>query len=510
MSVPSTFAQLLPLFSIQGSLEDYLVRVTEFCRTTFKADGVSLFLRIDGTDTFVLAAQSGPRAQLPWTASVTVDKGIAGMSASDGAPIILNGTADWSSHPAKETIGSSMVVPLITLQAESVGILNISRSTGAQGYNESDLEGAEAIARHLALAVDNASLVARHKADADRYAALAEQNRRVLDSLPSGVVALDRARRVVQANASALRLLHQPLNHPATDWETLAKNLSPEGKAAIDRCLAAAASGNESRVSIEEPDSRHLQVRASQGAAFGITLIIDDITHDIEIERELQRTRTLAEIGQMTSAIAHEIRNPLTSISGAAQMVLDERTLDGAKGWAKVVQQEALQLNDLCDEFLDFAKGVVLNPGETSVDAVVTELLMQMDSQLIDSGTRVSFEPGDQVPVILADKAKLSQAIRNLILNGAEAMVGGGELRIRTEARKNCVLIRVEDHGIGIPEENMARLFTPFFTTKSRGTGLGLCNVRRVIEAHGGSVEVTSRVGVGTEFTLFLPMRSRP
>jgi signal transduction histidine kinase len=403
-----------------------------------------------------------------------------------------------------------MVVPLITLQGECVGILNICRATGGKRYSDSDLEGAEAIARHLALAVDNASLVARHKADADRYAALADENRRVLDSLPSGVIALDRARRVVQANASALRLLGHPSNELPCDWDVFAKHLSSRGKAAVDESLAAATSGGESRVTIEEPDGRHLQLRASQGTDFGITLIIDDITHDIEIERELQRTRTLAEIGQMTSAIAHEIRNPLTSISGAAQMVMDEPTLDGARGWAKVVQQEALQLNSLCDEFLDFARGVALNLGETSVDSLVTDLILQMDAQLSESGIHVSFETGDQVPVILADKAKLSQAIRNLILNGAEAMPGGGELRIRTEARNNCVLIEVEDHGIGIPEENLARLFTPFFTTKSRGTGLGLCNVRRVIEAHEGTVEVTSRVGVGTKFTLCLPMRLRP
>ncbi len=504
-----SIAELLPLFSIQGSLEDYLVRVTDYCRDAFSADGVSLFLRIEGTDTLVLAAQAGTSAKLPWSAAITIGSGLAGASAADGIPRSHKGPIEASAHPLKEAIEASMIVPLITLEAETVGVLNVFRLCAREAFTHHELQRAEAIARHLALAVDNASLIARHRADAERYASLADQNQRILESLPSGVVALDRAGRILQANDSALRLLRRNSKRAPRDWPELARKLSPEGRAEVDRSLASAAEGRESRVAISEPDGRHLLVKATPGAQNGVTLVIEDVTHDVERERELQRTKTLAEIGQMTSAIAHEIRNPLTSIRGAAQMMRDEPSVDGARNWAKIVEQEALELNELCDAFLDFARNVALNLGEVDIERLVRDLLAQMKGEMTKAKVTAQFTGSGVSTPILADGFKLGQALRNLFKNAVEAMPNGGKVLVRVEARKKYVEIEVADQGIGISEDNLARLFTPFFTTKSRGTGLGLCNVQRVVAAHGGTVTVESQLGAGSTFALRLPTRSQ-
>lgn len=507
MSAAAALSDLLPLFSIHGSIEDYLVRVVHFCRDAMRADGASLFLRLEGTDTFILAAQVGDSGELPWNATIEMGKGLAGESAATGVGRIHSGTDAKSRHPGKRTILSSMVVPLVALDGDTVGVLNMSRRRERKPFTESDLSKVEGIARHLALAVRNAALVARHKADADKYSALAEQVRSVLESLPWGVIALDRGGRLLQMNASARRLLRNSMNAEATDWLKISATLSESSRTQIDKCLAKAADGQECKVTVSESDGRHLVFRAAPGAQGGVTLVIEDATHDVERESELQKTRTLAEIGRMTSAIAHEVRNPLTSIRGAAQMMRDETSVEAARDWARVVEQEALELNELCDAFLDFAKSIGLNLGETELNTVLMDILKQMQPEFSRAGVRITPLLDRSLPKVLADAAKFGQVFRNLFRNAIDAMPRGGELAIRTQARKSCVLIEVADQGIGISEENLSKLFTPFFTTKSRGTGLGLCNVQRIVEAHGGSVKVRSDIGVGTSVIIELPLK---
>lgn len=508
MASAASSSDLLPLFTIHGSLEEYLVRVVEFCRETMQADGVSLFLQIEGTDTYVLASQVGDSADLPWSATIENGKGLAGESAAKGVARVYSGTEPGSRHPGKHQFHSSMVVPLVSLDGDTVGVLNLSRRHGRKPYGETDLQKAMGIARHLALAVKNAALIARHRAEVEKHLAFAEQVRKVLESLPWGVVALDRRGGILQINTSACRLLRHSTESGAHEWADLSSNLSEPNRIEIDKCLAQAAKGKECRVGISESDGRHLVFRAAPGAENGVTVVIEDVTHEVEREKELQRTRTLAEIGRMTSAIAHEVRNPLTSIRGAAQMMRDETSVEAAKSWARVVEQEALELNQLCDAFLDFAKSIALNLGKTDLNSVAADILKQMRPDFSRKGVVVNFRCDPSLPQIDADAAKMGQVLRNLFRNAIDAMPRGGQLSIRTEAHQNCVLIEVADQGIGISEEDLSKLFTPFFTTKSHGTGLGMCNVQRIVEAHGGTVSVKSRIGHGTTVTIELPLNS--
>jgi signal transduction histidine kinase len=490
----------LGLFSFEGDLDAYLTRVTRYSLAAFEADGSSLFLRIDGSDTFVVAASAGI-SDLPWTASFRLGEGIAGVAATNSEPTVVDGEA------GRADLESAMIAPLVGSVGDVVGVLILSRKLGSRRFTRDDFPTVSAIARHLALAAANAGLVARLKAAAERNASLADEFSGILNSLSSAVIALDGSGRLIQANRRAMEMIGFATDCSALTWEAISERLSDDSRGAVNRAVVAALNGVPCRSTVTEADGTHLAVSA-QPSGNGVAIVIDDVTQNVSRERELERSRRLAEIGQMAAAVAHEIRNPLTSIRGAAQMIQSEADIAGSCQWAEVIEEEALELEGLCGEFLELSKEVPLNLSQVDLNSAAAKIAAQMDPEIQAAGAALRFTPDPSAPIISLDAARIGQALRNLIRNAVEAMPGGGTLGVSVRHDERMAAIDVTDTGIGIPEQDLQRLFTPFFTTKSRGTGLGLCNVRRIAEAHGGSVRAESKFGVGTTFTLELPVGS--
>ncbi|MFY9232977.1 MAG: ATP-binding protein [Fimbriimonadaceae bacterium] len=231
-------------------------------------------------------------------------------------------------------------------------------------------------------------------------------------------------------------------------------------------------------------------------------MLVERLSESLQNLKELERVRRLAEIGQMTAAVAHEIRNPLASIRSAAQLVQQDPR--SAVEFGEIIEAEALKLNALCDEFLAFARPIELDLKPLRLNALVTSVANSHAAEFEREGVviRVESDPGD--PIIIGDSDRLEQVCRNLLINALQATSSGGSVRVVVDGAS----FSVEDDGQGIGPEASERLFTPFFTTKPKGTGLGLSNVKRIVDAHRGHIEVTSEPRSGSKFEVSLEPRS--
>ncbi|MEI7575847.1 MAG: ATP-binding protein [Armatimonadota bacterium] len=208
--------------------------------------------------------------------------------------------------------------------------------------------------------------------------------------------------------------------------------------------------------------------------------------------KEVNRVRRLAEIGQMTAAIAHEIKNPLTGIRSAAQLIVSMP--DQAVELAHMVEEEAVKLSELCNQFLDFARPIEPNFGPVDLFVIATKLREIHQHEFWESSVELRIF-GDSTPV-LGDRHQIERVMQNLMLNALQATNSGGAVTIQILPRG----FSVSDTGSGMDTETLSKLFQPFFTSKPKGTGLGLSNCQKIISAHAGAIVVDSKVGEGSSF----------
>jgi two-component system nitrogen regulation sensor histidine kinase GlnL len=255
------------------------------------------------------------------------------------------------------------------------------------------------------------------------------------------------------------------------------------------------------------------------GEARGVVLALRDQTRIRELENRLSRSDRLAALGTVAAGVAHEIRNPLAGIRGAAQLLEGERDfLPAFKEYTSVIIKEVDRLAAIVETLLSFAspRTPVLRP--CNLHEVLDNLLFLEQGPMGACGVSVQRHYDPQLPEILADPSEIRQVFLNLIRNGVEAMPAGGELMIRTRyerASQRCrglsvAVAEIIDQGAGIDPAIERRLFTPFFTTKDEGTGLGLAICLRIVEDHGGAMETRSEPGKGSSFRVLLPLAQQP
>ncbi|KAF0221888.1 MAG: two-component system NtrC family sensor histidine kinase [Geobacteraceae bacterium] len=252
----------------------------------------------------------------------------------------------------------------------------------------------------------------------------------------------------------------------------------------------------------------------NKGSRDGIIIIFQDLTQVKRLEEELKRADRLAAIGELSAHIAHEIRNPLSSISGSAQLIAQGEGIDPKdKKLLDIVVRETDRLNELIKSFLAYARPTrpAKSPVQLKELLSVVESLSAADPRfhevVINNRCREDLS-------LMGDHDQLEQVFWNLLVNAAEAMPDGGEITLDAEvvnsdsrAPRNGKMARivVADTGKGMDKDEMSRVFEPFFSTKKEGTGLGLATVYRIVEAHGGRIMVESAKGGGTRFTIYLP-----
>ncbi len=226
-------------------------------------------------------------------------------------------------------------------------------------------------------------------------------------------------------------------------------------------------------------------------------------------QTQMSRAEHFATLGELAAGLAHEIRNPLAGIAGVIEIIgRDLPPNSPARSVIKDAKEEAVQINRILTELLEIARPKPPQFRIGDLCSTVEHAVMFARQQAITKRIMVELEIKDVIPPVEHDPNQINQVLLNLLLNAIQSMDKPGVIRVSLESDEDDVLITVADEGKGIPPENLPNIFRPFFTTKGHGTGLGLSLARRMVEAHGGHIDVTSVVGKGTQFRVELPIKS--
>lgn len=252
----------------------------------------------------------------------------------------------------------------------------------------------------------------------------------------------------------------------------------------------------------------------SRGERIGDIVIFQDLTATKEMEKEIEKSKNLALFGEVAAGLAHEIRNPLTALSGSIQLLKRNLDLDKTdKRLMEIVLRGREQLENLISNFLLLARPMVADREEIDANEIIKDVMESLRySEDWQENTKVETDFCDKA-YLSGNKTEVKQMLWNLILNAFQAMADGGTLKIETSVTdsvkgKKYLDIRIIDTGCGIEQDKESKVFTPFFTTKERGTGLGLAIANRIVENHGGELRIKSNVGKGTTCTISFPQHS--
>ena len=407
------------------------------------------------------------------------------------------------------SVRSLMSIPLI-VQDEVVGVLSVHNYSPNQ-YSEDDV-------RVLSIIASQGAAIYK---ELEALTALTNYTDNILSSIAAGVVTLDSDGTVLTWNASAEEIVKLAAEDiVGFNYEDILSYLTVEEtdrdnfRRAIMGVLDTGITYQGYKLCFHPKDRDELymnmsisQLLNSAGERLGLVMIFEDISHDIKMENEFHRMGELAAVGQLAASIAHELRNPLSSIKGAAQFLQKEyEDHSSIVEFLGIIVEEVNGLNKLTTEFLDFARPMQLELIPICINDVVEKTLQLMSVHITDNNVVVMENLDNSVPEIQADDKQLEQVLKNMIINSLQAMPGGGVISVETgPTPAGGAYLSVSDTGIGIAKDKLDRIFQPFFTTKTKGTGLGLSVVNKIIENHGGKIEVTSQVDKGSTFKIILP-----
>ena len=334
--------------------------------------------------------------------------------------------------------------------------------------------------------------------------ALSTLHQSIVLSIPSGILTTDDQQRVTYVN---------PSGEEITGWHTRDSRGRPVSELSLElaRSLREAHEGRGEAEIVRRGEPRIIGYeakildRAGAPGRQGRVVIFQDLTDLRRMEVAVRRSDRLAAVGKLAAGLAHEIRNPLASMTGSIELLSGTPGLSQSdKKLLSIVHREAERLEALVSDFLEFARPAAPTLVVTDARLAIEETVAVFRSSARQRGLELDVDPGEAVAV-RADPGQLKQVLWNLLANASEATPTGGRVCIRAFREKDEAVVEVADSGAGIAPEDLQRIFDPFFTTKERGTGLGLATVHRIVEGHGGRVEVSSTPGKGTTFRIRLP-----
>ena len=242
----------------------------------------------------------------------------------------------------------------------------------------------------------------------------------------------------------------------------------------------------------------------------GRILLARNVTGVRQMEKEVARSRHLNAIASLAAGVAHEIRNPLSSIKGFA--VYFKKRLAGNREdeeTAEIMIAETERLNRVISQLIEFARPLVLKKEPANLEDLVRQTVRLVTAEAEQNGVAVDIRAGRELPRADVDPDKVRQVLLNIFLNALAAMPGGGRLSILLNRREEFVEVEVSDTGEGIPRESLPRIYDPYFTSKPAGTGLGLAVAQKIMDAHGGAIQVESSEGTGTRVSLRFPLMEK-
>jgi PAS domain S-box-containing protein len=358
-----------------------------------------------------------------------------------------------------------------------------------------------------------ASLHKLEKARADETEALASD---IIRSMTTGLVSLDASGRIALVNPAAERIFHARASELRGRLFSEAFRGSDELSSLVDDALERSVSRLRGSTDYRRDDGAPLHLGVSvipmtttgEDASRGALCLFADLTEVVQLRERLLLKENLARLGEMAAGIAHEFRNGLATILGNARL-LREQARDESADIADALIDESQALSRVVSEFLQFARPEPLELEEVDLSRLAREVASDLRERAASENITIDVEAGEVV--VPGDEALLRKALQNLVSNSMDALSecdrADKRVHISVEASDDAATVRVRDNGPGVPQEHRERIFTPFYTGKASGTGLGLSVVQKIAVSHDGSIELEdSHDGVGASFVIRLPM----
>ncbi len=421
-------------------------------------------------------------------------------------------------------------VPCV-FEGGAIAVMALGRKDNDEPFNSEDLALLTSVAGQVATAIENGRLYRELHLKAEELGRMREFNENILESLDDGLVVCDVEQRIVRWNralegfygvprsAAIGRRLADVFDEPFVDALQAAWKENPYG-ATLFRVPLTRRSRADDRAPAPLDTTSKLLVNATavplQGqpgdtVVSGMILLLEDITDRVRLEEQLQISEKMASIGLLAAGVAHEVNTPLTGISSFTQMLLDGADpADPKTVLLEKIEKQTFRAAKIVNGLLTLSRPGSGEAERMSVDlnAVITDVFSLLEHQFEVGSIKIRRELSPTPVFVAGIEHQLQQVFLNLFLNARDAMPRGGWLSVSTRVHGDSATAEVADTGSGIPSEQLARIYDPFFTTKAigRGTGLGLSIIYGIVREHQGSIRCDSAVGQGTRFTLTMPL----
>ena len=434
-------------------------------------------------------------------------------------------------------------------RGKTIAFFGVSRTTEGDFLSSDDIELLVTLSNYVAIAIENSRLYSSLQRKADEYERLKEFSENIVESINVGILAADLDDRVESWNTQIEKLTGIPREEavgrrlselfPAELCQkfdevrgqdgihnaykmTLRPRITRDGQPIDAPEIDAHSSPRNGYGGLEiakaAPQTRESIVNlaiapwiSKELKQIGRLIIFDDVTDRAELERRLVQADKLSSIGLLAAGVAHEVNTPLAVISTYAQMLTKQVSGDEQKSkLLEKIAKQTFRASEIVNSLLNFSRTSPTDFIEVDLNRVVRETATLIEHQFQKAGVAARLNLADDLPLVRGNSGKLQQVFLNLFINARDAMPAGGALTVRTWAENGFAHVEVADTGQGIPPEHLARIYDPFFTTKSskKGTGLGLSITYGIVQEHNGIIEVDSTVGRGTRFRLEFPSAS--
>jgi PAS domain S-box-containing protein len=505
--------------SSETDLDKMLSSLVDRLAHTLMVDRIAIFLGNSDSSRFELAKSFGivhaSGLDLSFLSKPRIEESAAGHIFFENTHLLPR-----ENDAAQEAIGRldlNYYIPCHARQ-KTIAFLGLGKTMRGDFLSSEDVELLEALAGYIGIAIQNGRLYASLEQKVSEYERLKDFNENIVESINVGVMAVDLQGRIESWNSQMEVMYAQPR------WQVVGRSLSEVFPAAFvdefHRVQQNPGIHNLYKFRLATPTGESRVVNVAMAPlvtrkfnVVGRLVIMDDITERIELEVQLTQADKLSSIGLLAAGVAHEVNTPLAVISSYTQMLAKQLQSDPQKaGLLDKITRQTFRASEIVNNLLNFSRTTGTELTEISLNKVIADTLALLDHQFKVARIQVQPELSENLPPIQGNAGRLQQVFLNLFLNAKDAMPGGGVLNVAT-MNGDCVSARVSDTGSGIAQENIQRIYDPFFTTKTapsegqnRGTGLGLSVTYGIIQEHAGQIRVESRPGAGTTFTLDFPL----
>jgi hypothetical protein len=414
-------------------------------------------------------------------------------------------------------------VPCVA-RGKMVAVIGLGRTGDGSLLSSEDLEILQTVSGYVAVAVENSLLYQEQEKRAEELALLKEFNESIVESVNVGLLAVDEAGKIIRCNSTFEEMLGL---HREEAVGKLVEEIFDEGFAFnLENILGKSRwhlteTCHAYKMHTTSADGKSLilnvavaPLRSISHNQTGAIIVLENVTSRVKLEETLQQSEKLSSIGLLAAGVAHEVNTPLTGVSSYTQMLLGMiPETDPKHALLKKVQKQTERASNIAGNLLNFSRaGNSSEFTEIDINKLLEDTLQLLEPQMRKSEIEIIKIYTEIPPRIFGNAGKLQQVFTNLILNARDAMIGSGQITLQTSYQNNDeVAIEVSDTGEGIAPENLKKIYDPFFTTKSvgSGTGLGLAVSYGIVQEHAGNIEAKSKIGTGTTFRLVFPIAQK-